>query len=340
MKYSFRECESKGKWNRFVKGYDNTTFIDSWTWGDFENLLGSKFHRVAVYRDDDMVAALPIKKVTALRGRYLHLRHAPVMDWEDVELAKQVVKYLRRRALRGGWHFVRMSPPLFKSPLNQDILEDLGLIESSSHDVDAENTLVVDLTKTEEELMSYMRKNTRYYIRRAKRDGISVITTSGMENFDTFWEIFIDSVDRNDWAAYSKDYVKTEYELFSSRGMSRMFFSMYEDKAIAAAIFTYFNGQSFYHHSGSLSEYRDLPATYPLIWEAMKYAKDEGYKKFNLWGVSPEDDKEHPWYGLSLFKRGFGGGEVNLVHAKDLIVYPFAHITRAYERWERKRRGY
>ena len=116
--------------------------------------------------------------------------------------------------------------------------------------------------------------------------------------------------------------------------------SKYKGEYISAAIFIFYQGQAIYHHSGSLSKFRDIPSTYLLIWEAVKYAKKIGMKEFNLWGVCEAQDFSHPWYGLSLFKRGFGGNERRFVHAQDLIVDPLAYVTRIYEFIESKLRGY
>ena len=43
-------------------------------------------------------------------------------------------------------------------------------------------------------------------------------------------------------------------------------------------------------------------------------------KRYNFWGVAPEDQKDHRFYGLSVFKRGFGGQDVDYLHAMDLVV--------------------
>lgn len=341
MGYRIKQLTDGAEWDRVASTFEHATFISSWNWGEFERSLGSKFLNYAVWNDnDEVVGLLPIKQIKALRGRYLHLRHAPLIDWEDEEVVDLTLKFLRKMALKGGWQFVRMSPLLQNTPLNNDLLRERKLKPATAHAVDAESTLVLDLSKSEEELMMDMRKNTRYSIRKAEKMGITIVSTTGMESFDQFWEIFTDAVVRNKWTAYSRGYVEKEFELFAKQNMARMFFSIYDNKPIAAAIFTYFNGHSVYHHSGSLTQYRDIPSTYLLQWEAIKYAKSAGMKYFNLWGVSPEDDKEHPWYGLSLFKRGFGGEEVQTVHAHDMIIYPFAYATRVYENWENRRKGY
>lgn len=334
--YEVKPIEKQSEWDKAVLKFTNASFFSSWTWGEFERTLGKTFENYGIYKDDKLVALLPFTIVRAKRGKYLHLRHAPLMDWTDLDLVQECITFLREYATKEKLHFIRMSPMLLNDDASKKILTDFGMKPATAHSVDAELTLILDLTKSEDELLAEMRKNTRYSVRKAAKLGLTVVSTTGMENFDEFWKIFEESVKRNKWVAYSRKYVETEYKMFAEKGMARMFFCMYEGKAISASIFTYFNGQSVYHHSGSLTEFRNLPATYLLQWEAIKYAKEAGMLEHNLWGVSSLDDKNSPWAGLSLFKRGFGGFEREMIHAHDLNLHPWANIVSFYQILENK----
>ena len=59
-----------------------------------------------------------------------------------------------------------------------------------------------------------------------------------------------------------------------------------------------------------------------------------------MWGVCPENSKKHPWYGLSLFKRGFSKEELEFVHSQDMDINIMAKFTHLYEFLEALRRGY
>ena len=89
-------------------------------------------------------------------------------------------------------------------------------------------------------------------------------------------------------------------------------------------------GLLFMHHNkeilslfgGAFGEYRDFMAAYEMNYEMIKYAKKNGYEKYNFYGISEFKNKDDPMYGLYDFKRGFGGnieeyiGEFNLVISK------------------------
>ena len=114
----------------------------------------------------------------------------------------------------------------------------------------------------------------------------------------------------------------------------------YQGKYIAAAIFIYYQQQAYYHHSGSLTEFKNVTAPYLIQWESIREAKKRGMKLYNFFGISREDNPKHPWYGLTFFKKGFGGFEHRWIHAKDKPLKLKYWVTNYYERLERIRRGY
>ncbi|MCA9376772.1 peptidoglycan bridge formation glycyltransferase FemA/FemB family protein [Candidatus Nomurabacteria bacterium] len=338
--YELRTITDSKKWDKFARGFPKVTFIDSWLWGEFQNEIGNDFRYYGIYRDGVLVAGLPISMIKAVRGKYLHLRHSPLCDWEDDDLVNFLMRSLREIGKKEKSWFVRMSPLVENSSRELGRMKKLGLVRSTSHETDAEHTLSIDLFPSEDEILKQMRKNTRYYIKKAQKMGITVEKFTDMSKFEEFWKIFLDAVERNKWIAYKKEYVRREFEVFAKNDMATMYLSKYQDRYISAAIFTHYNEKSFYHHSGSLTEFRNIPSTYLLIWEAIRNSRALGFKELNLWGVVDPEDVDHPWYGLSLFKRGFGGIETKMIHAHDLILSPLAYATRAYEYLECKKNGY
>lgn len=78
---------------------------------------------------------------------------------------------------------------------------------------------------------------------------------------------------------------------------------------------------------GAYSKYMELLSPYTTNYEMIKYAVENGYEKYNFYGIDGHyDDKKSELYGLYDFKRGFGGvveeyiGEFNLVLSKPLYL--------------------
>jgi lipid II:glycine glycyltransferase (peptidoglycan interpeptide bridge formation enzyme) len=63
-------------------------------------------------------------------------------------------------------------------------------------------------------------------------------------------------------------------------------------------------------------------SAYLMQWEAIRAAKKEGYKIYDLGAIAPSEEK-HKWKGLRDFKVKFGGKQVNLMGCFDLVYSPF-----------------
>lgn len=335
-----KKITDKNIWNKALENFKYSTIFLSWEWSEFERSVGSKFENWGVFDGDKLTGLIPIKVINAKRGKYLHIRHGPLIDWTKEALVKEVVSFLKKKAVEEGSHFVRVSPLLSKTKENEYILREFGFVSSNTHATDAELTVVLDLIKDEEVILSEMRKTTRNLIRKAQKLGIVVKHVSDLSLFDDFSKVYLDTVERQKWTAYSVDYIKKEYLIFSKENCAEMFVAYFENKPISASIFIKHRDQVIYHYSGSVTEFRNIPSAYLLHWEAIRYFKSLGFSLYNFWGVSPENKKNHPWYGLSLFKRGFTNQEMEFIHAHDLIISLFAHLTRSYECLESKLRGY
>ena len=72
----------------------------------------------------------------------------------------------------------------------------------------------------------------------------------------------------------------------------------------------------------------------------MKRAKQYGCQTYNFWGIAPVNKPKHPWQGLTLFKKGFGGYEQRFLHAHDFPLSWKYAASYAIETFRRIRRGY
>ncbi|HEC65647.1 MAG TPA: peptidoglycan bridge formation glycyltransferase FemA/FemB family protein, partial [bacterium] len=338
---NFREISDKNIWNTFLTESNYpSTFLQSWNWGEFQKKLGSRVWRTGISAGEKLIGIASIIEVKAKRGKMLHVRHGPVIDYSNETLLKEITDYLKELAKQNDAWYIRISSLIKENSQEEESLKALGYRDSQMHDVDAEVTWVLDLNQSEDEILKGMRKNTRNLIRRAKKDGVEIIKSKNIDDVENhFWPIFKDTIKRQKWVAYDLDYIKKEFETLIKDDQTQLFLAKYKGKYIAASLFTYFNKQVIYHHSGSLTEFRKVPASYLVQWESILEAKNRGMTKYNFWGIAPmnkngELNKKHPWSGLSFFKMGFGGRVEKWMHAKDLPVSKKYWLTNLFERIE------
>lgn len=333
----------KSIWESFLDSSNpRPIFFQGWTWGELEKSRGKEVFTIGFFENENLIGVALTVLVEAKRGRFLHSRGGPVINSQLSINLQEIYNQLITFAKAKKCDFVRISPNIFKSD-NENInkLRNLGFKDCQMHDVDAEVTWVLNLNQTEEEILKGMRDSTRYLIKKAQKNpDLKMVQTGDVKYLDSFWEIYQDTVKRQKWKAYSFKYIKEEFSEYLKDNEISLFLAEYKGKFIAASLFIYYKNQVFYHHSGSLTEFRNVPAMYLLHWESMKEGIKRGCDKYNFFGIARDNNPKHPWAGLTLFKKGFGGEQVEMVHALDYPISQKYWVTYYYEKLEKKLRGY
>lgn len=235
--------------------------------------------------------------------------------------------------------FIRISPVLENSDENLNIFKSCSFRNAPIHMMHPETTWLLDITKSEEEILKGMRKTHRNLIRRAIKDGVEIIQNTDEKYLKTFYDIHMETVKRHKFVPFSYDYIKSEVGAFKNDNQISIFSAKYKDKIISSAIIVFYGNQAFYHHGSSLSEYNKIPSSYLILWEAIKEAKKRNKEVFNFYGIV-ENKPRHPWSGLSKFKKGFGGYKKDFLHCQDLPLSKKYLITWLIETMRKIKRGY
>jgi len=113
--------------------------------------------------------------------------------------------------------------------------------------------------------------------------------------------------------------------------------SVSDGKIIAAALVVFTKSTAFYHQGATT--HSKIPGSHLLQWEAIKEAKKRGCQYYNFWGIHHPGRTPKNWDGLTLFKQGFSGEQVDYLTTQDLILSPKYYLTYWYERYLNWRRG-
>ena len=202
-----------------------------------------------------------------------------------------------------------------------------------------ELTWELDISLSEEDILKGMRKTTRYLIKQAEKNkDIEITKGTSDEMLNDFEKLYLETAERQSFTPFSNDYLKKEVDAFKNDNQILIFSGKYKGEVVSSAIIVYYSGIGFYHQGASSLKYPKVPVSYLLQWEAIKEAKDRGCKLYNFWGVVPEGTKNHPWAGLSLFKKGFGGFEKEYVKTQDYVLSNKYWLTYIIEQIRRRKR--
>lgn len=251
------------------------------------------------------------------------------------ELARLMGPFLPRNTV-----LIRFDPPWGTSvPVDgQQVFPPEPACRKAPVKVQPPDTVVLDLRCTAAELLESMKPKWRYNIRLAGKKGVSIRCLEGEAaagaGLDVFWELYRTTSERDGIAIHSKTYYAdllrlgagTEKETSSLGKIDGprlyLYIAEYNDKPLASIIVLRYGKEAVYLYGASSNEYRNLMSTYALQWKSISDAKEAGCERYDLYGIPPNDDPNHPMHGLYRFKTGFGGGIVHRVGSLDIPLRP------------------
>ena len=96
---------------------------------------------------------------------------------------------------------------------------------------------------------------------------------------------------------------------------------------LSAAMFMLYGDEIVYLFSGSYAEYMSFCGQYRLQWDIIKYAADNGYKRYNFYGIQDVFNPKGKDYGVYEFKKGFGGYVEELLGS---FILDLNNISKVY----------
>lgn len=316
---STKEITDKSEWESFLHKHPEANFLQSWYWGVFHQKLGKQVERLGFYEGTELVGVMSAVVEPARRGRYLTVAGGPILDWNNNELIRAFDHAVKEIAIKYFCIFIRIRPQLVDNEFSHAIFHAMGSRPSPMH-LTADLTLQIDLSPTEEELMAHIRKSTRYEIRQAQKIGVTITTSTNPSEIDEFYDMQLQTAKRHGFVPFSLPFLKEQFTTFAAENLALLYKAEFEGKLLAEAFIIFYGSEATYHYGASTQDGRTYPGAYLIQWEAMREAKRRGIARYNLWGVAPEDQKDHRFYGVSVFKRGFGGQEIQYLHAQDLVI--------------------
>lgn len=331
-----RSVTSKDEWEGFIQTHQEVNFLQSWYWGEFQQALGKHVEYMGFYEGDVLKGTALMVVESAKRAKYMTVAGGPLLDWSNSQLVKLCFEELKNVAKKHNVIFVRVRPQLIENEISLAIFRKHGFVSAPMH-LSADLTSQLDITKTEDELLAKMRKTTRYELKKAQKLGITIQTSFNVDDIDGFYDRQIQTAKRQGFVPFSLKFLKEQFRAFSANNSALLYQAYYEKKLLAEAFIIFYGPEATYHYGASTEDGRKFPGAYLLQWEAILEAKRRGQKRYNFWGVVKPDQTKHRFYGVSIFKRGFGGDDVAYVHAQDLVIAPLRYTINYFFEHLRKK---
>ncbi len=167
--------------------------------------------------------------------------------------------------------------------------------------------IFIDLTKSEEELWSQMKKNRRKSVKKAKKANMDFSEYDESSEFEAFFELIKNTYERVKIPLADISLFLSAISVLRPKDMAHFFCVKKEDKMIASRIVLTYKDIVYDWYAGSNEEGNREHANEYLVWNIFLWAKERGYSVFDFGGAG----NPHKPYGPREFKLRFGGEVVN-----------------------------
>ena len=310
----------------------HTNFLQSKQWYEVNKSIG---HKPIFLMFSEKSYCLAIIK-DAKGGRFLEIPCGPILDYQNRNELELAMAEIYRYAKQNNCVFVRFRPNLEETPENRTLIESLPSL-SASYFLHAENTIFVDLTQSEEDLLKNMRRQTRYEVRRSEKLNFKVKKSNTPEILREFHQIQAETAKRQGFIPPRRKDLNAYAKAFGSD--LQIYRATLDGKPVAYGLVLTDALEGDYFEAASTELNYKFPGAYALQWHVMKDLKKQGKLRYNLWGIAPAGQKNHKFAGVTTFKTGFGGEKFDYLHAHDLPVKKLHYgLIRLVEDARRKKR--
>ena len=315
------DITDKQQWDDFVTSHEEANFLHSWQWGEFHLSRGKTVVRRGVFDGDKLIGVYEGEVETARRGRHIAVAGGPIVDWTDKPVVEALVADMREQGRKYHCAFVRVRPQLEKTDESMRLFRELGLHAAPMY-LSVELAGVLDLEKSEDELLKNMRQRLRRALRKAEKNGITIEKSTDPARMKEFYDIQLQTAGRHHFIAFSEGFLTKQFAAFAEDNSAVLYTARYNGEVLAQNFMIFYGNEASYHYGVSTELGTKLSGAPLLHMQAMRDARERGIKRYNFWGIVDEDDTKHRFYGVSVFKRGFGVDELRYVPAHDLILNP------------------
>lgn len=279
-------------------------FLQSRNWLKFQASVGRKVFCI----ESEFFLANIIEHSLPIAGRYFYIPRGPIFNQNQIfkDTISKKTQELIGLARENGVGWIRIEPET--KEILDVIRESMRCnIVKAPHDMQPKEIFVVDIAKSEEELLAMMKSKTRYNIRLAEKKDITIIDAEGGERseyLDEFLRLTGIMAKRNGIVAHPESYYQKMLEIIPG-DILKLYVAQYQGKIIAANLVVFFENRCIYLHGASDDEYRNVMAPYLLQWRQIADAKKAGFVKYDFGGVKIDVLGGKSWEGVTKFKTGF-----------------------------------
>jgi len=336
-KYHLNRKQYLEVWDAVIQNLPNAHLLQTREWSLIKAPLGWS---PSTYTWEDeagscIAACLILKRQVRilpglLSASILYAPKGPLLDWHDQPLVECVLSDLKQIAREENAIFIKIDPDIIYAtglPGTEDeksIPEGIRLQDSlkssgwqyARDQIQFRNTITIDLSLANDELLARMKQKTRYNIRLAEKKGVA-IRIGSLKDSAMLSKMYAETSLRNGFAVREREYYERVWKILFDAGMLTFLIAEVEGEPVAGLILFHFAGRAYYFYGMSTEIHREYMPTYLLQWKAIQISRDLGCSVYDLWGAPEDFNESDLLWGVFRFKEGLGGRVIRTIGAWD-----------------------
>ncbi|MEK7376547.1 MAG: peptidoglycan bridge formation glycyltransferase FemA/FemB family protein, partial [Candidatus Margulisiibacteriota bacterium] len=316
---NYYPVDDKDSWNKVAEVSGQV--LQSYEWGCLKESFGWEPLRIKI--DGSTGISILKRKLPFINKCVFYAPRGPAVDFKNKDKLKELIAAVKAEAGKSGALFLKIDPEIEDTDtVSLSNLKSLGFIRSGK-EIQPRATIILDITKSEEEIMAGFESKFRYNIRLAEKKGVVVEEDISESAVEKYYGIYKVTSQRDSFMIHPISYYKKVRELIINSGMGTIFLAYIGKEPVAGVFIFAFGKRVWYMYGASSNEYRNCMPNNLIHWNVIKWAKERGYKEYDLWGIPANPTLNHPLWGVYKFKKGFNGKTHKFIGAYDL---PFNRV--------------
>jgi lipid II:glycine glycyltransferase (peptidoglycan interpeptide bridge formation enzyme) len=328
------EASADPAWDALIEATPGGDLVQTTRWAVSRQRLGFRAYRIAVATagQELLGGCLMYSKRVAPGWWVGSIPRGPLLFTPGSGAASAVLGAILVSARRRGVRVLVIQPPE-AAPALEEATSSAGF-RPGVPGIAPEATMRLDLSRSDEQLISSMSAMRRRNLRKALRSGLEVCQDDDIE---LFHRLHVATAQRQGFVPATRENLRAQWDLLASHANCTMFIARYRGVAAAGIWATRFAGTVTFKLAGwDASSPAPPHASDAVHWAAIQWARTNGDRTYDLGGFDrrsaeclvsrrpvPDDFHRSP----SFYKLGFGGTAVLLPRARFLLSPKLVDLT-------------
>lgn len=282
------DAEKNPEWDHFLSGAKHGHFLQSSSWAVVKRTQGWRMLRFILKSRDGVICA----GAQILFKQYfgvlflIELVYGPVCAEGYQECSVRILDEIKQH-FRNRFFFLYIQP----SEKDWDFSRKLGnsgYLPSDQGELEPTATLIIDVSRPEEEIILQLKKGKRKRMRHAQDRGVMCYEATAKADLETFYALHQNLAKKNQFIIQNKIFFDELWDHFVPSGQLHLFMAKIENTVVASLMVTAYKDVVSAYRIGWIEGYSHYYPNEGIYWFAIQWAKQHGFHWFDFHGIDIE----------------------------------------------------